>query len=258
MTVTSQQIKFLRKTKDGKYVVTDNLNRTNHSSWVSSGSVDGDGVYWEVDLGDTRDVSEIRLLGHNFKNYTVQYWTGVAFAAFSPAIAETTYAARDSRYTVTSVATTKIRIVINSTQTANADKYLYQFIATELIGQFAGWPEIRALTHTRSRTGRQTMSGKRAYVESVGGISLELYVKELSSEDDLDLVEDLFNATQSFLVEINGGSESQFQKTAAREGYRYRDLFLARVVNDYQPNYPKGQYGRGIADLSIKLAEVID
>lgn len=271
MAVTSEQICFLRKNKadlsnagvaatasSGSAYANRALNRNNRSSWVTSGSTDGDGTYFEVDLGDTRDVSEIRLLGHNFKSYTVKYWNGSAWTAFSPAISETTYASENSRYTVTSVATNKLRIDIASTQTANQDKYLYQFIATELIGQLSGWPEIRNMRVVKNRSGKATMSGKRSYVESVGGLQCELYVKELSLAADLTILEALFNATQSFLVEINGGSETQFQKTAAREGYRFEDIFLARVANDYEPVYPKGQYGRGLADVTLKLVEVID
>jgi hypothetical protein len=231
------------------------LNRSNLSAWVTTDSVDADNTTWTVNFGEVRAVDSILLLKHNFRAFTVKYLSGASWTAFSPAISETTNTAESNAYDVTSVETSQIQITITGTQTANEDKFLAQFIATEAIGQLAGWPQIKSPKHSRNKRRNQMLSGKSYIAEQVGAFSCELVVKELKSAADLAIVEELYDSVDGFLFWPGGGSESQFPNVL--RGYRLEDIYLVKPVDDYEPEFLQGQYRRGI-DFKMKLAEVID
>ncbi len=231
------------------------LNRNNTSAWITSGSVDADNTTFDVDLGEMKDISQILLLKHNFKAFTVKYWDGATYQAFSPSISETTNTAASNRYTVTAQSTSKLRIQITGTQVVNADKYLYQFIATELVGQLEGWPVITNPEHNRNKIASMMLSGKLNVSVNVGGFRCDLKVDNWKSSADLTIVEALYNSNEGFLVWLCGGDETQF--ASVRQGYRYEDLFLMRTTDNYRPEYVRGLYKSGFA-IDIKLAEVIE
>jgi hypothetical protein len=231
------------------------LNRNNNSAWVTTSSVDADNTYLDIDMIDYKTVTDVFLLKHNFKNFTVKYWNGTAYVDFSPAIAETTCTAESSHYSVASVLTSKVRIQIYGTQTANQDKYLYQAVLTELIGQFAGWPVIRDLKHSKNKITSKMLSGKNNVLQNVSGISCTLKYDSITSDADLLIIEDLYEQPEGFLVWLCGGSESQFK--TVRQGYRLEDLYLMKCQDDYVPEYNSGVYVLGVS-LDIKLVEVVE
>jgi hypothetical protein len=231
------------------------LNRSNNSAWVTTGSVDADNTTFTVDFTDPRLISEILLVKHNFKAYTVQYYDGSNWQNFSPAISETTNTAETNRYSVTEVSAYQIRITITGTQTANQDKYLYQFIATKLIGQLAGWPVIKSPVLSRGRRSTAMLSGKRSITESVGHFECSLAVKEWKSNADLTIVETLYARNEGFLVWLSGGVTSQF--SSVRQGYRLEDIFLMKCANEYRPEFVDGIYPRGLA-IDMDLIEVVE
>jgi hypothetical protein len=231
------------------------LNRSNVSAWLTTGSVDADNTTLTIDFNEDRYVTDLLLLKHNFKSFTVKYWNGSSYVAFSPAIAPTNNTAASNHYEVTGVETSRIQITILGTQTANQDKYLYQFIATEQLGQLNAWLMIKNPTHSRNRIKNKTLSGKLNIVENVGGFSCRLTVKSLTNSSDLNLIEELYAANEGFLVWLCGGDESQF--LTRRQGYRMEDIYLMKCTDEYQPEYVDGVYKNGIK-IEIDLQEVID
>ena len=231
------------------------LNRSNSSAWVTTGSVDADNTTFTVDFGDAKFITDILLVKHNFKAFTVQYSTdNVSFSAFSAAISESNCTAETSHYEFTQVEARYVKITITGTQTANEDKELYQFIATRQLGQLAGWPQIRSPKHDTNKKKAQMLSGKLNVTRNVGGFFCELSVKEWRSDADMTIVETLYNSTEGFLVWLCGGSESQF--SSSRIGYRLEDIYLMKCANDYEPEFVDGGYYRGL-DIKIQLAEVV-
>ncbi len=264
----SEQILFLQKNEadfskswvtatasEGNDYANRVLNRSNLSAWITTGSTDASLTTLTIDMVDARAITDIILIKHNFKNFTVKYWDGATYQPFSPAISETTNTAASNSYEVTQVSTSKIQITVNGTMVVDDDKYLFQFIASKRIGQLAGWPVIKNPLLERNKKSTKMLSGKLNIAENIGKFSCELTVKEWTSSADLTIVEALFNSPEGFLVWLCGGSESQFAST--RQGYRHEDIFLMKCVNDYEPEYVEGQYLRGL-DIKIKLAEVID
>jgi hypothetical protein len=231
------------------------LNRSNLSAWITTGSVDANNTTLEVDFGETRRVTDIILLKHNFKSFKAEYWDGSAYQAFSPAIDETTSTETTSYFEFTAVTTLKIRITIRGTQVVNSDKYLYQFIATEKIGQLNGWPVIKKPMVSRNKKKSEMLSGKMNIFENIGKFSCTLEVKAATDGEDLTIIETLYEQFEGFLVWLCGGDESQFK--TVRKGYRLEDLFLMKCSDEYEPEYLDGVYKNGIK-ISMSLEEVID
>ena len=230
------------------------LNRNPFSAWVTTGSVDADNTTWEVDLVDPVFITNILIARHNFKSYKIEYWDSAAWQTFPTAIDETTNTETTNRHSFTSTEVFKLRITIRGTQTANDDKYLYQFIATDLIGQLSGWPIIKSPTISKNKQNAKMLSGRVAVAENIGAFACTLAVANWKLDADLDIVEELYASQDGFLVWLSGGVESQF--SSLREGYRKRDIFLMKCVDEYAPEFVDGLYKTGLK-LDIKLAEVV-
>lgn len=230
------------------------LNRNPFSAWVTTGSVDADNTTWTVDLVDPVFITDILIVRHNFKSYKIEYWDSAAWQTFPTAIDETTNTETTNRHSFTSTEVYKLRITVRGTQTANDDKYLFQFIATNLIGQLAGWPIIKKPTVSKNKQSSKMLSGRLAVAENLGSFSCSLTVSNWKSSADLAIVEELYSSQEGFLVWLGGGVESQF--SSAREGYRKRDIFLMKCVDEYQPEFVDGLYQTGLR-LDINLSEVV-
>ncbi len=230
-------------------------NRRNDSAWLTTDSDDVNNTTIEVQFGVSRDVTDILLVKHNWKAFTIKYWNGSAWTAFSTPIAQTVNTDETSHFTFTSVDTTAIQIIITGTQVANADKQLYQLIVTEQIGLLEGWPIIKNPEHDRNKKISKMLSGKANVQDSIGGFSCELTVTHWKIAADLAIVETLYSSREGFLIWLCGGIEAQFSMNLM--GYRLEDLFLVRPTNSYEPEFVKGQYGSGVT-IKVQLAESIE
>src|SRR4051812_33469430 len=77
-------------TNNGQTFVDFIRNRNNSSAWLTTGSNDAANTQIDVDLGETRDITDIILVKHNWKAYTIKYSTdGVSYSDFTSAIAPT-------------------------------------------------------------------------------------------------------------------------------------------------------------------------
>lgn len=230
------------------------LSNTRLNAWVTSGSVDANNTTWSVDYADKRDLSEIILVKHNFRSFKVQWWDGAAYQDFTPAINETSNTSSVNRYSVSQVSTSNVRVTVYGTQTANSEKFLYQFIASSLIGRLNGWPIISNLVYSKNKRDLQVLSGKHVIAQNVGAVSFNLSVKEWKDPADLTIMETLAGSSEGFLVWLCGGDEAQF--SSKRLGYRLEDFFLMKVQNEYSPDFAEGGYTRGLK-ISFDFVEVV-
>jgi hypothetical protein len=228
------------------------LNRSNRTAWVTTGSVDADNTTFTVDFTEQRYIDSIFLVKVNFKSYTLKYWNGSSYVDFATAIDVTNNTDETILHQVAEVLTSRLRLTIRGTMTANQDKYMHQFIATSLMGRLNAWPQIKKPTHDVGRIVTKMLSGKVNVTESVGGFRCDLEVANWKDQTDLNLVERLYTLNEGFLVWLCGGDESQFAQRLM--GYRKEDIFLMRPTNNYIPEHVKGIYTTGVK-LVIPLAE---
>lgn len=230
------------------------LNRSNRDGWMTDGSTDASATTYQVDFGDTVRLTDILLIGHNFKSYTIKYLEGINYTDFSTPISETTNSTDNNRHSFDEVFTQSVLLTINGTQTADEDKRMIQFIATELIIQLEAWPIVKSPTFDRKLIKRQTLSGKLNVVQARGGYSSNLSVENWRISGDLSAIEDLYNRDFGFLFWPSGGVESQFYTPV--QGWRFEDIYLVRFINEFKPEWYKGIYPSGLK-MEIQLAEVI-
>jgi len=269
----AEQIKFFEKNKidlqfDGiSITVTDAIatntgsafvdyvrNRKNSSGWITTGSTDAANTTLEVNIGDSKNLDTIAIIGHNFKAFTVKYWNVSAWSDFSTPISETTSTSVNSYFSFNTVTTDKIQIIITGAQVADDDKYIKQLILTEEIGQFSSWPAIKAPTHNTGKRITKMLSGKKNIVEAAGAFSCKLAVKTLTDSTDLALIETLYYNRVGFLMLLSGSDEDQFLNELI--GYRNEDLYLMRATDSYKPEFFKDCYQLGTV-INMKLEEVV-
>lgn len=261
----SQQIRFFEKSKcdfsnasvsivasTGNAYVERILDRSNLTAWMTTGSVDASNPTIEIDFGDIRPVDTILLVKMNFKSYKIEYWDGAVWVS----IVDVTMAAVTTAFhQFTKVDTRKLKLTIRGTQVPNSEKKLYQFIATEQIGQFNGWPEIKKAISSRNRVRTKMLSGKENIREQIGAFNVALSVKILRDDHDLTLIETLHASNDGFLTWLCGGDEAQF--SSARKGYRLEDIYLMKCLNELSNEFYQSTYPNGLMP-KFELIEVVD
>lgn len=239
----------------GSTTIANILNRSSRDAWASEGSSDIISETIIADLGDVRRISSILVLKHNFKHYRVYYWNEDTSAYVLITDSNLVQADTENAYIelATPVNTSKIRIIIDDTLVANEEKTLAQLILTTKIGQLEGWPIIKKPTLSRDGKANKMLSGKFNYQVSAGAYSATLEVANWSSDDDLEIVETLYDINEGFLFWPCGGDAEQFK--SIRKGYRYEDIYLCRCSNEYVPELYGGFYQSGMV-MKIDLVEV--
>ncbi len=228
-------------------------NRNNTSGWSTTDSTDAANTTLEIDFNDSVSIDAILLLGHNLKAFTIKYNLLGVWTAFSTPIAETANTQDSNYYSFASVVTDGLQIRITGAQTVNADKYIKQFIATELLGALSFEPEVEP-QFDKDRKVTKYLSGKSYIAKSVGGFTCRMRMKSASVDADLAVIEQLFRRQEGFLLSLGGGEESQFTD-GVREGYRREDVFLMDLSNEYTPKYVESRWAQGL-EVDMKLVEV--
>lgn len=232
------------------------LNRSNLNSWRTTGSQDTNNTTLEVFFGEPRNIDTLILAKHNFKSFKIEYWDGDQYLDMPTPIDISDFADSTSFFQFAKTAMESIKITIRGTQTPDEDKFLHQFIATEELGRFNGYPVISNVRHAQNKQLSTMASGKANMNKNLGAFSCEMSVQLWKDTDDLALVTKLYKSTEGFLVWPCGGDEQQF--VAPVEGYRKEDIYLVQCANDHSPNFYKGIYSAGLHNLKIKLVEVVE
>lgn len=274
--MSAQQIMFFKKNKidlDNPNIIitatdviaTDNgqnyvdfmRNRNLTSAYMTTGSTDAANTTLVFETTDEEDVSEIIIVGHNLKSYTLKYWNGSSYVNFSTPINVSGNTATTNMHSFTQVSAHLFQLIITGTQVTNDDKQIKQIIFTEymLTGQLNGFPVIKSPTHSSNKKINKMLSGKSNVVESIGAFSCDLNVANWRDDDDLTLVEELYFGRAPALLWLSGGDQTQF--STLRVGYRLEDFYLIKPVDEYQPEWYKGLYQSGMK-ISLKLQEVVD
>lgn len=115
-------------TSHADHAAVDGIDNDKLTYWGSDGSDDLTQEEYLMTLSASKSVDFIYLWGMNFKQFKVQYWTGAAYAD----IADTVKTAWTDSYFVirldSPIASDKFKLVIDTTQVANAEKKLTEAI----------------------------------------------------------------------------------------------------------------------------------
>ena len=233
-----------------KFILAQNVYR----SWSSSGSSDSSTETITINLQNTKTINRLVLVDHNFKNYSITYNSGNQFnnvfnvkEETSSLIAEANYDLDTSYYEFDSVSVNTIEITINTTQVANAEKTLNQILLTTEIGTFQGYPTVNRNQFSRNERTVKTENGlnfitKRERTNS--GISLRFDAYPIP--EDVDIVHELFDLEESFLVWPCGGGRSPEYFKHEQRGWRLKDIFNMQTKGNLQALFYQNLYKSGL------------
>jgi len=230
-------------------------NRNNFSAWLTTDSTDAANTELLIEFGDERFLTDIIIVGHNLKAYTIQYRKGIgSYTDFSTPVNVTAGTDGTTTHSFTQISATDVKIIITGTQIADEDKIIKQLILTESIGQFEGWPVIKKPEINTNKRKSKMLSGKVRVVESLESFSCTLDVRHWKIQEDLDIIEEIYFKREGVLMYINADHPEQFFLDL--KGFRKEDIFLVRPIDNYNNTLVSGLYQAGIK-RSMKVAEVI-
>ena len=239
------------------------LDISKYTRWESIGSNDSTTETITINLGTATTLDRLILTEHNFKAYTVKYNGGTDFVNVSNldvdlvgGIVETAHDKDTSYYKFDSVSVSSITISVDTTQVANAEKYLTQFVATVELGTFAGFPRVQNVLHNRNIKGSKALSGKNVIQKGYETTTFRMNFKSYPVQADITLVESLHEREDSFMVWLCGGRYGTDHFTIEQRGWRLKDLYNMQLSRPLGANYEKGIYQNGV-NTSLALVEVI-
>lgn len=239
------------------------LDVSRYTRWESINSNDSTTEIITINLGEEKTVDRIIIARHNFKSFNIKYNAAVDFTNVSGldgdlagGILETTYDKDTAYYKVDPVTVSSITITVHTTQVADEQKYLGEFIATTEIGTFKGFPRVQNVKHNRNIKATKALSGKNVIQKSYETTTFNIRFKTYPVQSDIDIVEICHEREDSFLVWLCGGRYGEEHFTIEQRGWRLRDIYNMQTSRPIDANYEKGIYQNG-ANTRLSLVEVI-
>jgi len=225
---------------------------TNYRYWISDGSDDSTTETLTLTF-ENQSFDRIHLIDHNLKEFTIQYWDGVsAFVDFSTPIAETINEATTSYYEFDSVTTTSVRITMEKTIAANAEKRIAQFLQSTQLHKLEGYPTLSPRFDVERIT-KQTIRGRRKSALLDETFSASLAFQRYPVASDLLFFKNLWDNRAEFLVWPCAGKESIFRFNI--KGTRLSDIYLCELDGNYDSWFDSNTYVLGV-NGSINIVQV--
>jgi hypothetical protein len=229
-------------------------NRNNTTGWGTAGSTDAANTELLIESTDEMELTDIHLVGHNFKAYTMTYWDSntETYVAFPTAINVANNTDPNTHHNFTEIQTYKVKLVITGTMTADDDKLLAQLILTRRMGQFSSQPFVKKPKQERGRKVRKMLSGRANVTRTVGAFSCTLAFPTNKVAADYDLIEQMYDSFNGFLVWLCGGDTSDFFTEV--QGFRKQDIYLMACANELDTEWTSGRFDNGLK-MEISLVE---
>lgn len=242
------------------------IDKNVYTVWQTVGSNDATTETFTVVMPSVKNISRIFLQKHNFKNYTVKYWNGATYVDFTnvtsldsstpvTGIAETVYARATSYYECDLISTDRLRVSITLTQVANAEKYLSQLIGCTELGTFEGFPEIANFSHDANERVQTGLSGKSNIEKSYRVASLALGFNFYPGQNDINLIQTLFDRVEGFNVWVCGGRFGNAYFRFTQLGYNLEDLFFMQTLGSLSTIYGSNIYTNAVV-TSLNFKEI--
>jgi len=225
--------------------------------WSSVGSNDTVTETITISMPAAVTIDRIFLGDHNWKEFTVKFDSGTDFTtvvgidgALGGGITEAAFVRDTAYYEFDAVTATTIEITVTKTQTANEEKTLVLFIATEELGTLTGFPNNKGVTLSRNESSEKAISGRFSIEKSYESASLELSLKTYAGrtdaigQADIDLLDSLHDMNIAFIVWANGGIPSKFR--FSQRGWRLKDIYHMQTVRGTRNAYDRNVYVMGV------------
>lgn len=239
------------------------LDISRYTQWESIGSNDITTETLTITLGQSRTIDSILLADINFKSFEVKYFNGSTYSSFTnvvginnvskAGILETSNAYSSAFYQFDSVTTNQIQITISTTQIADQDKYMTNLFVTNEIGTFEGFPRVKP-TADRNETKATTLSRRSLIQKTYETNEIGITFKTHPYQNDVDIVENIFNREEPFLVYPCGGRTGTTYFKIEQKSWKLEDIFNMQMTGKLRNEFEKGVYLLGV-NKTIKLEE---
>lgn len=241
------------------------LDISRYTQWESVGSNDLTTETLVITLRDEIEIDTLLLTDFNFKNFNIKYNSSGSFINFtnvfgvnntsSANISETDFSYSSAFYTFDAVTTTQIQIECDETQISDAEKFLGQFIATKEIGTFLGFPRINPESD-RNETKAVTLSRRYIVQKTYETNKIKINFKTHPYQNDITIVENLFNREDPFLVYPCGGRTGENFFKVSQKSWKLDDIFNMQIIGKIKNDFEKGVYTLGF-NKTLTLVEHI-
>ena len=247
----------------------------NDTFWASSGSDDLTTETIEIDFTNSVDIGAIHLKDINWKEYTIEYWTGSAWSALTivdsdidSVYGEAIYGdseynngtidysnnTLDARYFEVSQTTTKLKISITKTIIADEEKQAGEIYIGDLIGTFIDDITCSPNSYTPTPISSEPLiltKSNRGSIRVARGAkyNAKFRVRELWEADDRELVQNMYLAGE-FVIYPCGGARAYEDI-----GFRITDFYHVIWDGDFSNPWSVGRNKDMGIDISFELRE---
>lgn len=238
-----------------------------YTQWVSVGSNDTTTEELTITFPEAKLIDRIFLVDMNFKEFNITYFdtTEGIYKPFTnviginaevkTGISETAFSKTSAYYEFDAISVGTIKVSITKSQVANAQKYLTTFIATKEIGTLKGFPRVD-IDSDRNESKTETLSNKMLVQKGMETVSVTINFKSHPYQEDLTILDYLFDSDEPFLVYPCGGRSGLPYFRIEQKGYKPGDVFYMQTVGRMPNDYEKGIYTLGF-NKAIKMVEHI-
>ncbi len=239
------------------------LGTNKYFKWISSGSNDATTETLTITFASSVEISRIFIVNHNLKAFTVKYGAGAGsnfsgvtgMDSYSESkIQETIFARNTAYYEFTPVTTNRLILTMTTTQTANADKFVGQIIATNEIGTLTGFPKLSGVALDRNAQKEKAISGRLHVQKGYEAVNFDLDLSNYPYQTDIDILDGLHDGEDPFIVWLCGGVPDYF--TLTQRGFRVEDVYQMQIDAQMRNSYEKNVYVMG-AKQQYSFAEVV-
>ena len=235
-------------------------DRNKNFTVVSVGSDDVTDEVWLFEFGESINITDFFLLEHNAKSFYVEYWTGSAYSVFTLSTKSsnlngavtsllTTEDQADTHFNFSSVATTKIRLTMETTQTTDAQKTVGQVIISEEWGTMVVNPLDVDPSFEQDTSVVNTLSNGGNVFVDYGEKYADTLTFSNTNAADMLVIRNLKKSLSPFFVYPGGGYPNP------QEVFRVQDIYYCNYVNPFKPSLRKGLLNLG-NDITMRLKEV--
>ena len=237
------------------------IDKSKYTRWESVNSDDTETVTIEIQLPRPTEINRIFLINHNLKMYRIRHAIGEFTNVRSLdrpelSISEDDYLNNVSYYEFDNIVTSLIEIQAIKTIEANKDKFIESIIATKEIGTFGGFPKVSNFNHSKNEKVGKVLSGKGVVQKGSETTSLAIQLRTHSIQKDIEIVENLHDSNDSFLVWPCGGRYGKEHFRIPQKGWRLEDIYNMQTVRPLKTEYASGVYVNGV-NTGLQLIEVV-
>jgi len=241
------------------------LDISRYTQYESLGSNDLTTETITVNFKTAKLIDRLFLVDMNFKEFSIKYLNGGGFIDFTNVVGvngvettginETAFTYNTAFYQFDEVTTSSIQVTCLKTQIADVQKYLTQLIATKELGTFEGFPRVQPDSN-RNETKAKSLSRRLVVQKTYETNRVKITFKTHPFQNDIDIVETLFDREEPFLVYPCGGRTGSKYFKVEQKNWRLQDIYNVQTLGRLKNGWEKGVYTLGF-NKSIMMEEHI-